>query len=133
MSLRPEENRAHGAASPGLTAGLAAFLGKLSALLACRIELAALELGELRDTLVRLLLLAALGMLVVLLALGCWSALVVVLAWDALGWKILLLVALAWSLAALLLLRQARALLAGGSLALPATMAELRKDRDALL
>jgi uncharacterized membrane protein YqjE len=120
-------------APAGLTANLSAFLGKLSTLMASRVELAALELGELRDKLVLLLLFGALGMLVLLLALGCWTALIVALGWAALGWKILLLVALAWSLAAFLLLRQAKALLARGGLSLPVTMAELRKDRDVLL
>ncbi|GIZ51730.1 phage holin family protein [Noviherbaspirillum aridicola] len=120
-------------ASPGLAVSLGNFLGNLSALLGSRAELAAIELGELRDNLVRLLLVGAAGMLALLFALGCWTALVVVLGWDRMGWTILLLVALAWSLGAFLLYRQIRALLAPGKLSLPLTMDELRKDRDALL
>lgn len=117
----------------GLFASLGSFLGSLSALLGSRAELAAIELGELRDNLIRLLLAGVLGLLALLFALGCWTALVVVLGWESLGWKILLLVALAWSFGAFLLFRQVRALLAPGKLSLPLTMAELRKDRDVLL
>ena len=48
-------------------------------------------------------------------------------------WKILLLMAALYSLLALALLFQLRSLLTRDKLSLPATMAELRKDRDALL
>lgn len=118
---------------PGLLAGLGAFLSNLAGLLGTRAELAALELGELRDNLVRVALLGAIGLLALLFALGSWTGLVVVLAWDAMGWKILLLVALAWSFAAFLLFTRIKAMLAPEKLSLPATMAELRKDRDVLL
>lgn len=131
--MNTSDPRHAGESAPGLMASLGNFLGNLSALLGNRAELAALELGELRDNLVRLLLVGALGMLALLFALGCWTSLVVVLGWEAMGWKILLLVALAWSFGAFLLFRQAKALLAPEKLSLPVTMAELRKDRDALL
>jgi uncharacterized membrane protein YqjE len=127
------EPRAHEEAAPGLTAGIAAFAKNLSALLLGRVELAALELGELRDNLRRLLLVGVLGVVALLFALGCWTALLVVLSWDALGWKILLLVALLYTVLAVAMLHSARALLASDKLSLPATMAELRNDRDALL
>jgi uncharacterized membrane protein YqjE len=58
--------------------------------------------------------------------------LIVVLAWEAMGWKILLLVAVLYSIATLAILLYARARLLRNTLALPATMSELRKDRDAL-
>ncbi|HEY8608636.1 MAG TPA: phage holin family protein [Noviherbaspirillum sp.] len=122
----------HGAPA-GLAARASAFLGTLSSLLASRVELAALELGELRDNLVRLLLVGMLGVVALLFALGCWTALLVVLAWDAMGWIILLLVALAYTVLAFVLLRYGKALLAPEKLSLPATMAELRQDRDAFL
>lgn len=119
--------------APGLVSGLAGIARNLFGLLTSRLELAALELGEVRDQLVRLLLVGVLALVAFCFAAGCWTALVVVLAWDALGWKVLLLVAVVYSLLAAGLLLYARALLAPGRLSMPATMAELRKDRDALL
>lgn len=119
--------------APGLVAGMAGIARSLFGLLTSRLELAALELGEVRDQIARLLLVGALAVLAACFAVGCWTALVVVLAWDALGWKILLLVAAGYSLLALGLLRYVRTMLAQGRLSMPATMAELRKDRDALL
>ena len=118
---------------PGLIAGLAGIASNMFGLLVSRIELAAFELGEVRDNLARLLFIGALGMVAVLFALGCWTALIVVLAWDAMGWKILLLVAIVYSLLAIGILRHARSYLEQGRLTLPSTMAELRKDRDALM
>jgi len=118
---------------PGLVAGLAGIAKNGFGLLVSRIELAALEMGEVRDNLARFLFVGALGMIAVLFALGCWTALVVVLAWESMGWKILLAVAIFYSLAALAILRYAQAMLGGDKLSMPATLAELRNDRDALL
>lgn len=119
--------------TPGLIAGVGGIAKSLFGLLQSRLELAALELGEVRDNLARLLLLMALAVVAVCFAAGCGTALIVVLTWDVLGWKILLLLAAGYALLAAGLLLYARAMLAQGSLAMPATMAELRKDRDALL
>ena len=124
---------ASGQSRPGLFTGLAGMARNLSGLLMSRAELAALELGEVRDNLARLLFVGALGMVAICFALGCWTALLVVLTWDALGWKILLLVAIVYTGAAIAILRHARSMLAQGKLSMTATMAELRKDRDALL
>jgi uncharacterized membrane protein YqjE len=120
-------------APPGLIAGIAALVKNSVGLLLSRVELAAIELGELRGNLARLLMIAALGIVILLFAVGSWTALIVVLAWDALGWKILFLVAMLYSAGAVALLAYARVMVARKVLALPATMAELRKDRDALL
>ncbi|HZW22805.1 phage holin family protein [Noviherbaspirillum sp.] len=122
-----------GQGRPGLVAGLAGVARNMFGLLVSRIELAALELGEVRDNLARLLFIGALGIVAVLFALGCWTALIVVLAWETMGWKILLVVAIAYTLLAIGILRHARGYLAGDKLAMPATMTELRKDRDALM
>lgn len=118
---------------PGLIAAVATIAKNLFGLLVSRIELAALELGEVRDNLARLLLVGALGLIAAWFALGCWTALLVVLAWDAMGWKILLLVAAAYSALALGILLYARSMLRQGKLSMTATMDELRSDRDALL
>lgn len=120
-------------AQPGLVAGLGGVAKNLFGLLVSRIELAACELGEARNNLARLLLIGALGVLALWLGAACWTALVVVLAWDALGWKILLLVAIFYTLLALAILYRARSMLEQDKLSMPATLAELRGDRDALL
>ncbi|HEX7647051.1 MAG TPA: phage holin family protein [Noviherbaspirillum sp.] len=119
--------------SPGLVAGLGGLARSLFALLVSRIELAALELGEVRDNLARFLLVGALGVIALWFAVACWTAVVIVLAWDAMGWKILALVAAVYSVLAVAILRHARGMVAGDRLSMPATMAELRSDRDALL
>ncbi|RJF97162.1 phage holin family protein [Noviherbaspirillum saxi] len=119
--------------SPGLIASLGALAKHGIGLFLSRLELAAIELGELRDNLAKLLLLGALGIVALLFAIGSWTALIVVLAWETMGWKILLLVALLYSMATLAILLYARARLIRNALSLPATMSELRNDRDALL
>lgn len=121
------------AKEPGLIDGLTTIVKSVFGLAVNRIELAALELGEARDQLARVLLFGALGVVAVWFALGCWTALLVALTWDAMGWKSLLLVAAIYSVLACGLLLYARAMLKRSSLAFPATVAELRKDRDALL
>lgn len=122
-----------GVERPGLVAGLGGLARNLFALLVSRAELAALELGEMRDNLARLLFVGALAIVAIVFALGCWTALVVVLAWESMGWKILLLVAGLYSLLAIGILLYARAMLREDKLSMPATLAELRNDRDALL
>lgn len=126
---RPQAEQGQG----GFIHGLSAVARNLFALFVTRVELAALELGEARDHLARTLLIGALGVLLACFALAGWTALLVVLSWDALGWKVLLLVALFYSVLAVLALVTARSMLAQDKLSLPATMAELRSDRDALL
>ncbi|HJV86442.1 MAG TPA: phage holin family protein [Noviherbaspirillum sp.] len=120
-------------AAPGFIAGFAGLAKSGFALLMSRVELAALELGEVRNNIAKLLLVGALGIVALWFALGCWTALIIVLAWDAMGWKILLIVAAAYSLLALGILLYARTMLGSEQLSMPATMTELRKDRDALL
>jgi uncharacterized membrane protein YqjE len=117
----------------GVVAGIAGIAKNLFGLLVSRIELAALELGEIRDNLARFLLVAALGVVALWFAVASWTALIVVLAWDKMGWTILLLVAAVFTLLAIGILLRVRSLLGHDKLSMPATMAELRNDRDALL
>lgn len=133
MDQRHAGDDSAGQERPGLVAGLAGIARNAFGLLVSRIELAALELGEVRDNLARLMFIGALGIVAILFALGSWTALVVVLAWDSMGWKILLLVAIVYTLLAIGILRYARTYLEQDKLSLNSTMAELRKDRDALL
>ena len=131
-SSQPKDDSAQ-QGGPGLIAGLGGLARSLFALFVSRIELAALELGEVRDNLARFLLVGALGVIALWFAVACWTVLVVVLAWESMGWKILALVAAVYSVLAFAILRHARGMVAGDKLSMPATMAELRSDRDALL
>ena len=105
----------------------------LFGLLVNRIELASVELAEVRSTLITLTVVFGLGIIAVWFAVAYWSMLIVLLTWDTLGWKILLIIALVFTFAAIGIFRYARALLSQGRLSMPATLAELRSDRDALL
>lgn len=117
----------------GLLGGLASLFRNGLALVLNRLELAGIEFGEMRNHFVKLLLLGAIGVVSGLLALGYWSALVVYLSWDSLGWKILLILAGVFTGLCYVVFRLAQAMLDSGQLSMPATMAELRKDRDTLL
>lgn len=115
-------------------AGLLANLAKVAknglGLLLSRLELAALELSEVRHHLLKLLLLSALALLSICFAVGYGTALIVYLSWDSLGWKILGLLALLFAALAVALLYSAQRIVAGGGLTLPSTMQELQTDRE---
>lgn len=113
--------------------GLRGMAANLLGLFISRIELAGLELSEARSNALKLLLICALGLAGLAFAMLYWSALLVYLAWPSLGWKILAIVAALFTVLAIAFFRHARTMLAQGKLSLPATMAELRNDRDALL
>ena len=128
------QTRTHEAPSnPGLLVGLSSIAKNAFGLLFSRIELVALELAEVRTTLLKLSVVFALGVIAAWFALAYWSALIVVLTWESLVWKIMLIMALAFTFATLAVLLYIRSSLHQGKIALPATMAELRQDRDALL
>ena len=119
--------------SPGLVSGLVGTAKNMFALVISRIELAALEFSEIGTHLLRLMLASALSIVALWFALAFWCALIVVLAWDALGWKILLILAALFTIVAIGCGVYVRSVLRHGRLGLPVTMAELRKDRDAIL
>ena len=116
----------------GLLANARALAGSMAGLFGARAKLAALELGEARDALLQVMLFGAAGVLATGFALLCLSGLIIVLSWEALGWRVLLLLFLAYALLAAFLLRSARKLLMSGAVGLPTTLAELQKDRDTL-
>jgi uncharacterized membrane protein YqjE len=118
---------------PGLLASLAAVARGILGLALSRLELAALELGEVRNHLLRLVVMFALAVVAGCFALAYGTVTIVYLAWDALGWKILLIMTGAFMLAALGLILCARSMIRSGKLSLTATMAELKSDRDMLL
>lgn len=115
----------------GLIAGLGGLARNTLGLLLCRLELAALELAEVRAAALKLALVFAIGVLAAWFALAGWSALVIVLAWDSMGWKIIAILAALFTLLAAGMIWYARGLVAQGQLSMPVTMAELRNDRDA--
>ncbi|WP_343731474.1 phage holin family protein [Duganella sp.] len=118
---------------PGLIASLGLVARNAIGLLLNRLELAALELAGVRDHLLKLVLVFALAVLLGGFALVYATVTVVYLAWAAIGWLILPIITAVFLLVAIGLILYARAMLKSGQLSLPATMAELKSDRDMLV
>ena len=119
--------------SSGLIAGVIGIARNGFGLLVSRIELAALELAEMRTSLVKLVLVAALGIVAAWFAIAYWTVLIVVLSWQAMGWTILLVLAVMFTLLAGGVFWYAQSILRQGKLSMPGTMTELRSDRDHLM
>lgn len=118
---------------PGLMGGLTGLAKNVFGLLVSRVELAALELSEVRNHLMALVAVAALAVLCSWFAIAYGTVMIVALAWEAMGWKILLVMFLVFVAITAFLAFKAKAMLKEGKLALPATMNELKNDRDMLL
>jgi len=118
---------------PGLMGGISGLAKNLFGLIVSRVELAALELSEVRNHAIQLLAVFAGAILAVWFALAYGTATIVALAWDAMGWKILLVLFLVFLVITAVLVMKGMAMLKQGKLAFPETMNELRNDRDALL
>ncbi|MFM7483247.1 MAG: phage holin family protein [Burkholderiaceae bacterium] len=116
----------------GLASTAGAAMTSVLKLIGVRLSMAVLELGAARNAVFRVLLLAALAVLAAAFALLSVSAMIVALAWDALGWRILLLLCLAYLVLAIAMLLKARNIILSGQIGLPMTLAELQKDREAL-
>jgi uncharacterized membrane protein YqjE len=119
--------------APGLIGSLAGVAKNSLRLLLARIELAACELSEVRNHLVQLSVLFALAILAAWFAIAFGTATLIYLAWEALGWKILLILTAVFLVMAIGLIMHMVKVVKQGKLALPATMAELKADRDMLL
>jgi uncharacterized membrane protein YqjE len=126
-------DKSAGTDGSGLIGSLAGVARNSFGLLLSRLELAALELSEVRNHMLQLFVVFTLAIVAVLFAIAYASVLVVFLSWDALGWKILLIMMLGFLALAAGLGLYARALFRQDKLSLPATMAELKADRDMLL
>ncbi|HBI71352.1 MAG TPA: hypothetical protein DDZ22_20725 [Massilia sp.] len=113
--------------------GISGLAKNLFGLIVSRVELAALELSEVRNHAIQLLAVFAGAILAVWFALAYGTATIVALAWDAMGWKILLVLFLVFLVITAVLVMRGMAMLKQGKLAFPETMNELRNDRDALL
>ncbi|SFF82963.1 Uncharacterized membrane protein YqjE [Duganella sp. CF458] len=118
---------------PGLIASVAGLAKNCLHLLLSRLELAALELTEVRDTVLQLSIVFAVALLAAWFAIAFGTATLIYLCWEAMGWKILLVLAIAFAVVAIGLVLWGRSLVRQGKLGLSATMAELKSDRDMLL
>lgn len=118
---------------PGLIASLGNIARNSIGLILTRLELAALELSEVRNHLLQLVLVFALAVVAGCFALAYATVTIVYLAWNSMGWLILPLMTGLFVALALGLILYARRLIRSGKLSMPATMAELKADRDMLL
>jgi uncharacterized membrane protein YqjE len=133
ISATPETtSRQASAQHPNLLSGLTGVGKNVLGLMFNRIELAAFEFSEVRVQLLKLIVIGALALMTAGFAVAYWSALVVLVNWDTLGWRILAIVAGFFSVVAIALALAAWKLLKDQP-AMPETLNELRKDRDALL
>jgi uncharacterized membrane protein YqjE len=128
MAQADEVNR-----PPGLIASLGNIARNSMGLLLTRLELAAIELSQVRNHLLQLVVAFAVALVAGCFALACFTVMVGYLAWNALGWLILPILAGVFLLLAIGLIVYARGLISAGKLSMPATMAELKSDRDMLL
>lgn len=118
---------------PGLMGGLTGLAKNVFGLIVSRVELAAIELSEVRNHVMALLAVFALAVICSWFAIAYGTATIVALAWETMGWKILLVMFLVFIAATVLLGLKARAMLKEGKLAFPETMSELKNDREMLL
>ena len=119
--------------SPGLMGGITGLAKNPFGLVVSRVELAALELTEVRNHVIELVAIFALAALATWFALAYGTATIVALAWEEMGWKILLVMFVVFAVITLILVMKGLSLLKQGKLAFPETMKELRNDRDMLM
>ena len=118
---------------PGLMGGFTGLAKNVFGLVVSRVELAALELSEVRNHVLALLAIFALAVICSWFSIAYGTAMIVALAWEAMGWKILLVMFLVFIAATAALGFKAKSMLKEGKLAFPETMSELKNDRDMLL
>lgn len=119
--------------TPGLMGGISGLMKSLFGLVVSRVELAALELSEVRNHLIELVALFGAAILAIWFAIAYGTATIVALAWDEMGWKILLILFVVFLVITGVLVAKGLALLKQDKLSFPATMKELKNDRDMLL
>ncbi|MES2757019.1 MAG: phage holin family protein [Pseudomonadota bacterium] len=128
--MEKAETIVHG---PGLMSGLTGLAKNLFGLVVSRVELAAIELTEVRNHAIELVAIFAGAALAIWFAIAYGTAMVVALAWDTMGWKILLVMFAVFLVITAILVFKGLAMLKQGKLAFPETMKELKNDRDMLL
>jgi uncharacterized membrane protein YqjE len=128
-----QQSAQQASADQGLGATTRDLIQNIIGLIAARLSLAALELSEARDAALLVIALALSAFMAASFAVIALSALLVVLTWDALGWRIVLILTLAYAGIAVVLVKQIRRIIYEGRLGLPATVAELKKDSEVLM
>ena len=118
---------------PGLMGGLSGLVKNLFGLLMSRVELAAVELAQVRNHLIDLVTLFACAVLAAWFTIAFGAATIVAALWAAMGWKILLIMFLVFAVLTIGLVWKGMSMLKQGKLAFPETMNELKNDRDMLL
>jgi uncharacterized membrane protein YqjE len=128
--MEKTETIVHG---PGLMGALSGLAKNLAGLLLSRVELAAVELSEVRNHALELVAIFACAALAIWFALAYGTATIVALAWESMGWKILLVMFVVFAVITAILVFKGLAMLKQGKLTLAETMKELKQDRDMLL
>jgi uncharacterized membrane protein YqjE len=118
---------------PGLMGGVTALAKNLLGLVVSRVELAAVELSEVRNHVIELVAIFAAAVMAIWFAVAYGTATIVAAAWDTMGWKILLVMFGVFAVITVLLVMKGLAILKQGKLAFPETMKELKNDREMLL
>ncbi len=127
--MEKDENLMH---NPGLMGGISSLTKSLFGLVVSRVELASLELADVRNHVIELVAIFGAALLAIWFAIAYGTATIVALAWDEMGWKILLILFLVFLVITGVLVANGLALIKQGKLAFPATMKELKNDRDML-
>lgn len=127
--MEKDENLMH---NPGLMGGISSLMKSLFGLVVSRVELASLELADVRNHVIELVAIFGAALLAIWFAIAYGTATIVALAWDEMGWKILLILFLVFLVITGVLVAKGLALIKQGKLAFPATMKELKNDRDML-
>ena len=128
--MEKAETIVHG---PGLMGGLTGLAKNVFGLLVSRVELAAVELSEVRNHVIELVAIFAGAVLAIWFAIAYGTATIVALAWESMGWKILLIMFVVFLVITAILVFKGLALLKQDKLAFPETMKELKNDREMLL
>ena len=128
--MEKDDNVMH---NPGLMGGISSLMKSLFGLVVSRVELASLELADVRNHVIELVAIFGAALLAIWFAIAYGTATIVALAWDEMGWKILLILFLVFLVITGVLVAKGLALIKQGKLAFPATMKELKNDRDMLV
>lgn len=127
--MQKEETVVH---NPGLKDSITILFRSLSGLVVSRLELAKLELSEVRKHVIEIAVLFGAAVFTVWFAIAYGTMTIVALAWEEMGWTILLLMFVVFAVMTGILVGKGMALIKNSKLSLPATMKELKNDRDAL-
>src|ERR1700712_7288 len=112
--MENKETVVHG---PGLMGGITGLAKNLFGLVVSRVELAALEMSEVRNHVIELLAIFAVAVMATWFALAYGTLTIVALAWDEMGWKILLVMFVVFVIITAVLVMKGLSMLKQGKLA----------------